>query len=113
MQALQAMTTREQAFELCVQFLKNSVIRGDSQSDIERSMVGRYGGGFQICVSGYVKPVSRWNTNNGSLVKLRAGEMAVEQIDGKQCCEVFKVSEVIREIEERWIPTVAKLRRRA
>lgn len=108
------MTIREQAFEFCVEHLRSQVIRGDTEQEITLGQGGFYGGTDKVSIGGYVwAGEEAWNPANLShkLTKLEAGEMVVEAIEGVQCCEIFTVKEVVEDIEKRWIPTVAKLRR--
>jgi hypothetical protein len=104
------MTTRQKAFNLCVEFLKTSVIRGERVEEIARGMMGHYDRKDSVHVGGYARPVG-WRIDSGKpLLKLKPNTMAVEQVGGVECCEVFTLSEIKEEIEKRWIPETAKIR---
>ena len=98
----------QQAFELCVSFLKHSVIRGDSVEQIAKGMAGMACSSDWVQVGGYIAPVG-WRYPK-KMNKLPPNSIGVEKVNGVECCEVFSIQEVKEEIEKRWIPETAKIR---
>lgn len=103
---------RQKAFDCACDFLKVYVIRGDSEESLRTSYMAHYGDDYALCVGNYARPVGWTAVSGRPLVKLKANELAVERVGEMDCLEIFTLHEVIEEIERRWIPTVAEMRRK-
>jgi hypothetical protein len=112
-------TIRTRAFNLAMDFIKVYVIRGDSVDDLAKGCGGRFGWDGKVQIGGYIHAgVERYGDISEKwqpgmkLKKLKADEIGVEQVGSERCCEVFKLIDVFRAVEDKYIPTVAAVRRK-